>query len=42
MASSGGGYYETSQLGDGDIERLNRLFNSGLEKTNEIRIRIRN
>ncbi len=35
MASSGGGYYETSQLGDGDIERLNRLFNSGLEKTNE-------
>jgi len=35
LASSGGGYYETSQLGDGDIERLNRLFNSGLEKTNE-------
>jgi len=35
MASSGGGYYETSQLGDGDIERLNRLFNSGFEKTNE-------
>jgi Ca-activated chloride channel homolog len=37
LASSGGGYYETSQLGDGDIERLNRLFNSGLEKTNETR-----
>jgi len=35
MASSGGGYYETSHLGDGDIERLNRLFNSGFEKTNE-------
>jgi Ca-activated chloride channel homolog len=35
LASSGGGYYETSQLSDGDIERLNRLFNSGLEKTNE-------
>lgn len=35
LASSGGGYYETSQLGDGDIERLNRLFNSGFEKTNE-------
>lgn len=35
LASSGGGYYETSQLGDGDIERLNRLFNSGLEKNNE-------
>lgn len=35
MASSGGGYYETSQLGDGDIERLNRHFNSGFEKSNE-------
>ena len=35
MASWGGGYYETSQLGDGDIERLNRLFNSGIEKNNE-------
>ena len=35
LASSGGGYYETSQLGDSDIERLNRHFNSGLEKTNE-------
>jgi Ca-activated chloride channel family protein len=35
MASSGGGYYETSQLSDGDIERLNRLFNSGIEKNNE-------
>ena len=35
MASWGGGDYETSQLGDGDIERLNRLFNSGIEKNNE-------
>tara|TARA_R110002072_G_scaffold74374_5_gene176311 strand:- start:10361 stop:12172 length:1812 start_codon:yes stop_codon:yes gene_type:complete len=35
LASSGGGYYETSQLGDGDIERLNRLFNSGLQESNE-------
>ncbi len=35
LASSGGGYYETSQLNDGDIERLNRLFDSGLETNNE-------
>ena len=35
LASFGGGYYETSQVGDGDIERLNRLFNSELESGNE-------
>ena len=35
LVSSGGGYYETSQVSDGDIERLNRLFNSGLEKNDE-------
>lgn len=35
LASSAGGYYETSQLADGDIERLNRLFNSGLESEEE-------
>lgn len=34
-ASLGGGYYETSQIGDGDVERLNRLFNSELESGNE-------
>lgn len=28
LASLGGGYYETSQITDGDIERLNRLFDS--------------
>ena len=36
MASSGGGYYEKSQIADGDIERLNRLFNSGLESDEEV------
>jgi Ca-activated chloride channel family protein len=35
LASSAGGYYETSQVTDGDIERLNRLFNSGLESDEE-------
>ncbi len=35
LASAGGGYYETSQIGDGDIERLNRLFNSGLDSKEE-------
>lgn len=35
LANSGGGYYETSQLGDGDIARLNRLFESGLDKSSE-------
>lgn len=35
LADAGGGYYETSQLGDSDIERLNRLFNTGLEKSDE-------
>jgi Ca-activated chloride channel homolog len=35
LASAGGGYYETSQIADGDIERLNRLFNSGLESNDE-------
>jgi Ca-activated chloride channel homolog len=35
LASSGGGYYETSQINDGDIERLNRLFTSGLESNSE-------
>lgn len=31
LAATGGGYYETSQITDNDIERLNRLFNSGLD-----------
>ncbi len=31
LASVGGGYYEISQIADGDIERLNRLFISELE-----------
>ena len=35
LASAGGGYYETSQITDGDIERLNRLFNSGMESSEE-------
>ncbi len=35
LASLGGGYYETSQVADNDIERLNRLFNSGLDKSSE-------
>jgi Ca-activated chloride channel homolog len=35
LADSGGGYYETSQIADGDIERLNRLFNSGLDSNEE-------
>lgn len=35
LANTGGGYYETSQLGDGDIGRLNRLFDSGLESSEE-------
>jgi Ca-activated chloride channel homolog len=35
LANAGGGYYETSQVNDGDIERLNRLFNSGLETNDE-------
>lgn len=35
LANAGGGYYETSQIADGDIERLNRLFNNGLEANNE-------
>ncbi len=35
LADAGGGYYEASQLGDSDIERLNRLFNTGLEKSDE-------
>jgi Ca-activated chloride channel homolog len=35
LATSGAGYYETSQVADDDIERLNRLFNSGLETNDE-------
>ncbi|MEO1925138.1 MAG: VWA domain-containing protein, partial [Gammaproteobacteria bacterium] len=35
LANAGGGYYETSQIADGDIERLNHLFNSGLESDSE-------
>lgn len=35
LVGAGGGYYETSQVADGDIERLNRLFNSGLESTDD-------
>lgn len=35
LAGAGGGYYETSQIADADIERLNRLFNSGLESDEE-------
>jgi Ca-activated chloride channel homolog len=35
LASAGGGYYESSQVADTDIERLNRLFNSGLDQSNE-------
>ena len=35
LANAGGGYYETSQIADGDIERLNRLFNSGIEADEE-------
>ncbi len=35
LASSGGGYYESSRINDGDIERLNHLFTSGLESNNE-------
>jgi Ca-activated chloride channel family protein len=31
-----GGYYETSQINDNDIERLSRLFNSGLESNEEM------
>ncbi len=36
LSSIGGGYYETSQIADDDIERLNRLFNSSLELGEEI------
>ena len=35
LADAGGGYYEASQLGDSDIERLNRFFNTGLQKSEE-------
>lgn len=35
LASSGGGYYETGQIADADIERLNHIFNSGLESNDE-------
>jgi Ca-activated chloride channel homolog len=35
LAGLGGGYYETSQVADTDIERLNRLFNSGLDEGDE-------
>ena len=35
LSNMGGGYYETSQIADADIERLNRLFNSGLELSEE-------
>jgi len=35
LARSGGGYYETSRIKDGDIERLNQLFISGLESVIE-------
>ncbi len=35
LADAGGGYYETSQIVDDDIERLNRLFNSGLDSKGE-------
>lgn len=35
LAGAGGGYFEKSQLSDGDIERLNRLFNAGLESNSE-------
>jgi Ca-activated chloride channel homolog len=31
LVSVGGGYFEISQIGDRDIERLNRLFTSGLK-----------
>jgi Ca-activated chloride channel family protein len=35
LANAGGGYYETSQIADGDIERLNRLFGSGIDLKDE-------
>lgn len=35
LANSAGGYYETSQVADNDIERLNRFFNSGLDSEEE-------
>jgi len=35
LSSRAGGYYETSQIADADIERLNRLFNSGLDSSEE-------
>jgi Ca-activated chloride channel homolog len=35
LASVGGGYYESSQIPDTDIERFNRLFDSGLDQSNE-------
>lgn len=35
LSNVGGGYYETSQIADGDIERLNRLFNSKLDSSEE-------
>lgn len=35
LSNAGGGYYETSQISDADIERLNRLFNSDLDSSDE-------
>ena len=35
LATVAGGIYETSQISDGDIERLNRLFDSGLDSDEE-------
>ncbi len=35
LANSGGGFYEPSQINDNDIVRLNHLFSSGLESSNE-------
>ncbi len=35
LANTSGGYYVTSQLDDGDIERLNHFFYSGLEKAED-------
>lgn len=35
LASVGDGRYETSQIGDADINRLNQLFSSGLDSSEE-------
>ncbi|NOG59650.1 MAG: VWA domain-containing protein [Proteobacteria bacterium] len=35
LAAVGGGYYETSQITDSDVERLNRLFNRDLDSKEE-------